>query len=84
MTGLLEARGGADTDEAPPPWWRPPATDVLLAVVMAGYSLYDVVVNQSWTGPVAVNAVVVTAMALSLAFRRRLPLVVPSRIRPAA
>lgn len=76
MTGLVEARGGPDSDEAPPPWWRPPATDVLLAVVMAGYSLYDVVANQSWTGPVAVNAVVVTAMALSVAFRRRLPLVV--------
>ena len=75
MTGLLKARGGAEADEVLP-WWRPPATDVLLAVVMAGYSLYDVVVNQSWTGPVAVNAVVVTAMTLSLAFRRRLPLVV--------
>ena len=75
MTGLLEAKGGAEADEVLP-WWRPPATDVLLAVVMAGYSLYDVVVNQSWTGPVAVNAVVVTAMTLSLAFRRRLPLVV--------
>ncbi|MFN8040742.1 MAG: histidine kinase [Acidimicrobiales bacterium] len=65
----------ARSDEAPP-WWRPPTTDVLLAVVMAGYSLYDVVVNESWTGPVGVNAVVVTAMTLSLAFRRRLPLAV--------
>jgi signal transduction histidine kinase len=57
-------------------WWRPPAVDVLLAVAMASYAFYDVWVNQSWTGPVWVNALVVTAMTLSLAFRRTLPLVV--------
>jgi signal transduction histidine kinase len=62
--------------EGPVRWWYPPVSDVLLAVVMAGYALYDVVGNRSWTGPVAVNAVVVTAMTLSLAFRRTLPLVV--------
>lgn len=57
-------------------WWRPPAVDVLLAVAMASYAFYDVWVNQSWTGPPWVNALVVTAMTLSLAFRRTLPLVV--------
>ena len=58
------------------PWWRPPVSDVLLAVLMAGYALYDVVASRSWTGPVAIDAVVVTGMTLSLAFRRTVPLVV--------
>jgi len=57
-------------------WWRPPAVDVLLAVAMAGYAFYDVWVNQSWTGPIGVDAFVVTAMTLSLAFRRTAPLAV--------
>jgi signal transduction histidine kinase len=58
------------------PWWRPPLVDVGLALAMGAYALYDVLVNQAWAGPVAVNAVVVTAMTLSLAFRRTLPLAV--------
>ena len=60
----------------PQPWWRPPRRCRALPVAMAAYSLYDVVGNHAWTGPVAVNAVVVTAMTLSLAFRRTVPLAV--------
>jgi signal transduction histidine kinase len=57
-------------------WWRPPIVDVLLAVLMAGYAFYDVWANEYWTGPRWVNAIVVTTMTLSLAFRRTLPLAV--------
>lgn len=58
------------------PWWSPPLVDIGLAVAMAAYALFDVVGNHAWTGPTAVNAVVVTAMTLSLAFRRTVPLAV--------
>lgn len=54
----------------------PPLGDAVLAVVMATYALYEVVGARPWFGPVEVNAPVVTAMALSLAWRRRFPLAV--------
>ena len=51
-----------------------PVADVALAVVLAVFAELDVLLSQDWRGPVAVNAVVVPAMALSLAWRRRRPL----------
>lgn len=62
--------------ETPSPWWRPPVADVVLALLMGAYALYDVVHLHSWTGPIGVDSVVVVGMTLSLAFRRRLPIVV--------
>lgn len=55
---------------------RPPTADLIFAAAMASYALYDVLISKSWTGPLAVNAVVVTAMTASLGFRRTLPLTV--------
>jgi signal transduction histidine kinase len=43
-------------------------------VVLAVFAELDVLLSQDWRGLVFVNAVVVPAMALSLAFRRRRPL----------
>ena len=63
-----------DTPEVHRSWWRPPPAAVVLAVVMSAYALYDVCGAHAWNGPVAVNAVFVTGMTLSLAFRRTLPL----------
>jgi hypothetical protein len=51
-----------------------PVADVALAVVLAIFAELDVLLSQDWRGPVAVNAVVVPSMALSLAWRRRRPL----------
>lgn len=53
-----------------------PARDALLAGAMAALALGDVVLTPDWRGPTAVNAVVVPAAALALAWRRRAPLTV--------
>lgn len=44
--------------------------------MLAVLASLDVLLSSDWRGPVAVNAVVVPAMALSLAWRRRRPLIV--------
>ena len=48
--------------------------DLALAVVLAVFAELDVLLSKDWRSLVFVNAVVVPAMALSLAFRRRRPL----------
>jgi signal transduction histidine kinase len=48
--------------------------DLALAVVLAVFAELDVLLSKDWRGLMFVNAVVVPAMALSLAFRRRRPL----------
>jgi signal transduction histidine kinase len=48
--------------------------DVALAAALAVFAELDVLLSQDWRGPTFVNAVVVPAMALALAFRRRRPL----------
>ncbi len=50
--------------------------DALLAVVVAAFALLDVLLSPDWRGPSAVNAVIVPAMALALAWRRHRPLTV--------
>ena len=52
----------------------PPLGDLALAVVLAVFGELDVLSSPGWRSPVAVNAVVVPAMALVLAWRRRYPL----------
>ena len=54
----------------------PPAGDVALAGGLAAFALLDVLFSSDWRGPTGVNAVVVPGMALALAWRRRMPLVV--------
>jgi signal transduction histidine kinase len=57
-----------------------PAADVVLAAVLAVYGLLDVFLTHEWHGNKPVTAVVVMAMAVSLAWRRAAPnvtLVVP-------
>ena len=51
-------------------------SDLALAGALAVLALLDVLLSSDWRGPVAVNAVVVPAMALTLAWRRRYPLLV--------
>ncbi len=55
---------------------RVPVRDAVLAAVLAVLALGDVVLGPDWRGPVSVNAVVVPAAALVLAWRRRAPLTV--------
>ena len=43
---------------------------------MTGYGLYDVLANHAWRGRPFVDALLVTVMTLSLAFRRVMPMVV--------
>jgi signal transduction histidine kinase len=52
-----------------------PRADLAFAVALAALGLVDVFVGD-WRGPHAVNAVVVPAMALALAWRRRFPIAV--------
>lgn len=52
-----------------------PVADLALAVVLAVFAVLDVLLSPDWRGPVGVNAVVVPAMAFSLAWRRRRPTV---------
>jgi signal transduction histidine kinase len=51
-----------------------PSADLALAAVLAVFALLDVLLSPEWRGPTAVNAVVVPAMALPLAWRRKRPL----------
>ena len=53
-----------------------PGADFVLAVAIAILAALDVLFSHDWRGPLAVNAVVVPAMALSLAWRRSHSLVV--------
>ena len=46
----------------------------MLAALLAAFSLLDVFLSGDWLGPVAVNALVVPAAALSLTWRRTRPL----------
>src|SRR3954470_1399296 len=55
------------------PMLHAPVADLALATVLAVFALFDVVLGSDWRGPEAVNAVVVPAMALSLAWRRLRP-----------
>ncbi|MEY2514815.1 MAG: hypothetical protein QOJ89_2173 [bacterium] len=61
------------------PGWRPAAlpapavADAVLAALLAVLAELDVLLSGDWRGPVAVNAVVVPALALTLAWRRRRP-----------
>jgi signal transduction histidine kinase len=48
--------------------------DVVLAVVLAGFGIYDAMNFPGMPGPRAVNAIVVTTSALFLIWRRRRPL----------
>lgn len=48
--------------------------DIALAVGLALFAELDVLFSPDWRGPTAVNAIVVPAMALSLAWRRQRPL----------
>ncbi len=50
--------------------------DVALAAVLTLFAVFDVLLSPEWRGPSEANVVVVPAMALSLAWRRRQPLVV--------
>jgi signal transduction histidine kinase len=50
--------------------------DVVMAAVMTGYGLYDVLANHAWPGRPVVDALLVTVMTTSLAFRRVVPMVV--------
>ena len=52
-----------------------PVADLALAVVLAVFAVLDVLLSPDWRGPMAVNAVAVPAMAMSLAWRRRRPMV---------
>lgn len=63
-------------ERSPGMWWQPPGGDVLFALAMAAFALYGGARHGGWYGPTWVNAVVVTGMALGLAFRRTAPLVV--------
>jgi signal transduction histidine kinase len=47
-----------------------------MAAMMTAYGLYDVLVNHTWPGRPLVDAVLVTVMTTSLAFRRVVPMVV--------
>lgn len=58
------------------PFRTPPRSDVALAAVMTGYGLYDVLANRAWPGRPLVDAILVTVMTASLAFRRVVPMVV--------
>ena len=51
-----------------------PPADLALALALAVFAELDVLLSPDWLGPAAVNAVVVPALALSLAWRRRWPL----------
>ena len=53
-----------------------PLRDALLAAALAVLALGDVVLGPDWRGPLVVNAFVVPAAALALAWRRHAPLVV--------
>jgi signal transduction histidine kinase len=53
-----------------------PSADFALAAVLVVFALLDVLLSPEWRGPAAVNVVVVPAMALSLAWRRKRPLTV--------
>ena len=53
-----------------------PSADIALAAALAVFALLDVLLSPEWRGPAAVNAVVVPAMAVSLAWRRTRPLTV--------
>lgn len=53
---------------------RVPTTDLVLAAVLALFGELDVLLSHDWHGPVAVNAVVVPIMVLSLIWRRTRPL----------
>lgn len=51
-----------------------PAADLALALLLAVFAVLDVLFSPDWRGPVAVNAVVMPAAALALAWRRTRPL----------
>jgi signal transduction histidine kinase len=50
-----------------------PVGDLALGLALAVFVELDVLLSPDWRGPVAVNAVVVPAMALALVWRRRWP-----------
>ena len=52
------------------------SADPALAIALVVFAELDVFISSDWRGPAAANAVVVAAMALSLAWRRRRPLTV--------
>lgn len=51
-----------------------PVGDLALAAVLATLGFLDALLSTDWRGPTSVNAVVVPAMGLALAWRRRRPL----------
>src|SRR4051812_19188942 len=58
----------------PPAALRAPAVaDSVLAALLALFAELDVLLSGDWRGPVAVNALAVPALALTLAWRRRQP-----------
>jgi signal transduction histidine kinase len=48
----------------------------VIAAAMTGYGLYDVLANHAWAGRPLVDALLVTVMTTSLAFRRVVPMAV--------
>lgn len=59
-----------------PSFPTPPWGDVVMAAAMTCYGLYDVLANNAWPGRPLVDALLVTVMTASLAFRRVVPMAV--------
>ena len=55
-------------------WHRLPVGDLALAGVLAVFAELDVLLSSGWRGPIAVLAVVVPGLAVSLIWRRTYPL----------